>query len=144
MTPIRFDTPEALATTAAFITRGFFDEVYRTAGNAYIHPGDQGWFHEFKQAEGLGEVEAITEVATWAIWLLANVEGALADGTYDRDLPGVFDYEVSEPFGQWYARTIRRTGNAPTRTECADHLETLARDFFTQDWRPDDEDDGEE
>ena len=31
----------------------------------------------------------------------------------DRDYPGVFDYEVSEPFGAWYVETrLNHTGDA--------------------------------
>lgn len=51
---------------------------------------------------------------------------------YGGDFPGVFDYEVSYEFGQWYGKTILEEGGAPSRIEAEAKLRELTVAFFTQ------------
>ena len=55
--------------------------------------------------------------------------GALAsDGVY----PGVFDYEVSSPFGKWFGEQILETGDEPSRINAQSWLVVHIQAFFTQ------------
>ena len=55
--------------------------------------------------------------------------GAIAsDGIY----PGVFDYEVSSPFGKWFGEHILETGDEPSRVNAQTWLVVHIQEFFTQ------------
>jgi hypothetical protein len=56
---------------------------------------------------------------------LAVVGYAIVD-----DFPGVFVYEVSEPFGAWYAQEIVGTNALPTKEAAQAELAQLAFSFF--------------
>lgn len=50
-------------------------------------------------------------------------------GNYDA--PGVYDYEVSCEFGDWFGRyVLEHAGEAPAFSEAIDKLEELASVFF--------------
>jgi hypothetical protein len=55
--------------------------------------------------------------------------GYIADGA---DSPGMFDYEVSEEFGQWFADFVMTspTYDAPTRAEGEGKLREMIQEFF--------------
>lgn len=47
------------------------------------------------------------------------------------EVPGNYDYEVSEPFGRWFATvTLERNGEPPSTAECRRAIEDLAADLF--------------
>ena len=46
------------------------------------------------------------------------------------DFPGVYDYEVSEPFGIWFAEQLFGEGSAPTSVKAKEKLAKLAANFF--------------
>lgn len=51
----------------------------------------------------------------------------------DYNAPGVYDYEVSCEFGEWFGRYIlANNGDAPTSSEAISKLEELADQFFKQ------------
>jgi hypothetical protein len=53
----------------------------------------------------------------------------------NNEFPGVFDYEVSEPFGAWFASEILLTdesGMAPDPTKSRAKLRALVFDYFRQ------------
>ena len=55
--------------------------------------------------------------------------GALAN---DGEYPGVFDYEVSSPFGKWFGEQILETGDEPSRINAQTWLVVNIQAFFTQ------------
>lgn len=51
----------------------------------------------------------------------------------DYNAPGVYDYEVSCEFGEWFGRYIlANNGDAPTPSKAICKLEELADQFFKQ------------
>lgn len=51
---------------------------------------------------------------------------------YKLDFPGVYDYEVSEPFGKWFGEYIFEHHKAPTLKEATEHLVFTIVSFFSQ------------
>ena len=47
-----------------------------------------------------------------------------------KDFPGVYDYEVSEPFGNWFRDGVL-AGTTPTKETASANLAVLVWDFFT-------------
>lgn len=53
--------------------------------------------------------------------------------TNDYNAPGVYDYEVSCEFGDWFGKYIlEHSGVAPTWTEAHEQLQHLVSEFFEQ------------
>lgn len=80
------------------------------------------------EAWNQGHLELIHVVVSYAPYLntLMVVAAAAADG-----YPGVFDYEVSEQFGSWFAKQILE-GHIPTDKEVRVYLVKEVYDFFVQ------------
>lgn len=76
-----------------------------------------------------GCYELVYEVTRYAeyCWKLAEAGGAVTGEFY-----GVYDYDVSSPFGTWFAKTILETGEPPTRSQCRIWLLNAAEAFFMQ------------
>jgi len=53
------------------------------------------------------------------------------------DFPGVYDYEVSEPFGAWFTEYLFEHGDTPSKFNAVEKLIELAVEFFTQCGQPD-------
>lgn len=50
----------------------------------------------------------------------------------DCGFPGVFEYEVCNPFGIWFAEYIMKHGYAPIEAEIKVEIDRLVLEFFTQ------------
>lgn len=49
------------------------------------------------------------------------------------EFPGIFDYEVSEPFGTWFAEHLFEYGTAPDQEMARTKLAAMCAEFFAQD-----------
>ena len=49
-----------------------------------------------------------------------------------RDFPGVFHYEVTKPFGAWFAQSLHATGELPDSIVGIKKIGELAEAFFSQ------------
>ena len=81
------------------------------------------------RAWGHGAMELVTELAHYAY--LAE-ELSTAGVRVLNDFPGVYDYEVSNPFGKWFAQSVVDKGYIPLQGECWAKLQELALKFFSQ------------
>ena len=54
----------------------------------------------------------------------------LRDNKTNFDFPGVYDYDVSEPFGQWFGDYLLRHDAAPQIEEANEKLFELVSTFF--------------
>lgn len=70
---------------------------------------------------GMGQIDAAHAIAPWAD-AIGDCWEYLSD---IQDFPGVFDYEVTEPFGQW----LRANWDAPF-PEAIGQLLDLIKQFF--------------
>lgn len=77
----------------------------------------------------IGQLELINNLCKYAA-ILADMEqvAAATVGGY----PGVFEYEVSDPFGAWYGEALI-THAEPTEAEAIAHIRTLVIAFFADD-----------
>lgn len=117
---------EHLFTTAGFIVLGMTD--HNNTGHAGTY---RRAVQLVDQVRGMGVFELVSCATGWAQYAcdLALV-GAAMTGEY----PGVFDYEVSEVFGAWYAsQVVQDGGNLPRNQACANELKRLALSFFLED-----------
>lgn len=103
-------------TTAAFMALGLVDGKYDgyTSGDVVAL-----W--------GRGFLELIQE-------LVRNAEHSeMLLATRTDDFPGVYDYEVSEPFGRWFGAYIfKHGGQAPSIETCHAELAQRVTAFFNQ------------
>ena len=78
-----------------------------------------------------GCAELYEELGQYAEDCLELYEHYWDSGVYGS--PGVYDYEVSCEFGDWFGKYILENGGeAPSNKEAMDKLQTLALDFFKQ------------
>ena len=73
---------------------------------------------------GMGQVDAAYHIQHWA----DRIEAVYVSASEIQDFPGVFDYEVTESFGEW----LRANLHAPEPQQ-ADQLIDLVKAFFRQD-----------
>jgi hypothetical protein len=45
---------------------------------------------------------------------------------------GVYEYEVAEPFGEWFTEFLFSTGEAPAKEQATDNLLRKTAEYFTQ------------
>ena len=111
---LKYDT----LTTAAFMWEG-------------VTSDDQMWKKAYESINhSIGAVEFASEVTKFA--KLAEELCALCVDKYGYEFPGVFDYEVSAPFGNWYRDYVILHGMLPCDTEAALHLNCEVHAFFTE------------
>lgn len=97
-------------------------------------------------AEGLHEIDYDNLLAVWdkgCIELLSEavsyvpIINALMEAGYrsGEDYSGVFHYDVTAPFGRWFAEHVINspTGDAPARVLASLHLYEEVQKFFLQD-----------
>lgn len=114
-------------TAAAFMAIGLNSPERPLSVDTVIDHWDAGF---------LELIQAVTNYAPYADALAQA--GFAATGDY----PGVFDYEVSEEFGTWYAARIMEQepgGHEPDPELCRLHLRDLAVEFFRDGGLPPDE-----
>lgn len=106
-----------IATTAAFMALGLVEGKY-----------DGFTSDDIVATWGQGFLELISE-------LVRNAEHSemLLATRADDDFPGVYDYEVSEPFGKWFGAYIfEHDGQAPSIETCHAELAQRVTAFFNQ------------
>jgi hypothetical protein len=82
---------------------------------------------------GEGCLELCLEVTQYAE-LSEAILHAVTDSGEEYEFPGVYDYDVSEPFGSWFRKEIERLeGSAPEKRDAARALGDAVFEFFAQD-----------
>ena len=80
----------------------------------------------------VGHIEMITTLIEHAPYCERLYDaGILATG----GCPGVFDYEVAEPFGRWFIEVstlLNESVTLPSEEKCLAQLYTLALNFFSR------------
>ena len=82
---------------------------------------------ELYEVWGMGAIELHQELCNYAL-----LSEEIHDLMPNKDFPGVYDYEVSEPFGEWFAEQLIRTGNAPEYAAAKRELVEHVVEFFAQ------------
>ncbi|MDD5300067.1 MAG: hypothetical protein PHD65_06205 [Gallionella sp.] len=79
---------------------------------------------------GRGCIEMVDSLVSYVPLTVTLCEAAAVacDGNY----PGVFDYEVSSPFGKWFGEYILEHGDEPSPENVQTWLVFHIREFFTQ------------
>jgi hypothetical protein len=99
------------AITAAFVTLGLHKADLGKVFKAYPH----------------GMIELVDAVMEW----VPHIEALRTAAEAVRDeYPGVFEYEVSEPFGEWIGGSIIDDGDLPHRAHTMEILIDLVESFF--------------
>lgn len=105
------DTQSEVVLTAAFMGMG-----YATSNG--LNPN--GW----------GQLEVVAELVGCAD-RLEKIYAALPEDVRDSS-PGVWAYEVAEPFGKWFG-TAAGNGGVPSVAEADSQMAEMVAEFFTQD-----------
>lgn len=101
------------------ITAAFFMEGLHEAG-----------YDDCIKAWDKGCLEMIYELTSYVPFLTQLAATHVAAG---EEYPGVFDYEVSSPFGCWFGRYILNVNSdGPTRKRCEEWLTEAVAQFFAQ------------
>ena len=110
--------PDYAATTASFMAVGM-------TGN------DEALYRRLLEHWGKGCFELHYELCQYAT-LSEQIIDVITRGDGGYDFPGVYDYEVSEPFGEWFRIEILddEDGNAPDFEAAKARLIDLACRFF--------------
>lgn len=96
-----------------------------------LHEAKPGGYDVIIPAWGKGCIEMIDALISHVPFAIQLCEAAAkaSDGMY----PGVFDYEVSSPFGKWFGQYIlEHGGDEPTHAEAQSWLVKEVTAFFTQ------------
>src|SRR3989338_10882601 len=104
------------------ITAAFFMEG--------LHDAKHGGYDALIPAWGKGCIEMVDALVSYVPFTIKLCEAAAiaSDGNY----PGVFDYEVSSPFGKWFGEYILEHGDEPPQAEAKLWLVKEVTAFFTQ------------
>jgi len=97
-----------MATIAAFMALGF------------------GQSYDLVDQLGIGQDGVMGEVVKFAVLL---DKWATEDSNF---FPGVLDYEVAEPFGEWYCAYVRVKKELPPDEVAMRELRTMFDDFMAQ------------
>ena len=76
---------------------------------------------------GVGMDGRVYELIQWAKPLSKLLDALWKS---DIDFCGVYHYEVSEPFGEWWARYVIDNKRFPLKSECWDQIAKLAKEFM--------------
>ena len=109
------------------ITAAFFMEGLHDARPAPAVPAN---YDVLIETWGQGCIELLDALVSYVPLTirLCNAAASANDELY----PGVFDYEVSSPFGKWFGEFILQHGNAPSQAEADSWLAKEIAAFFTQ------------
>lgn len=99
---------------AAFMMEGLHEAGY----DACIKTWDQGCIEL---------VSALVAYAPYAESLIAAAQSIGQD-----NFPGVFDYEVSSPFGKWFGEHLLYNGDVPSEDTAKEWLRNAVVVFFSQ------------
>ena len=64
-------------------------------------------YARYTESEEGGQIELATALTSYAPIIATVFDNE------DRDFPGVFHYEVTEPLGAWFAGSLSATGKPP-------------------------------
>lgn len=119
-----------IACTATFMAFGMYevDTKYRERGPDGINT------YDIYTVWGKGGIELHLELAQYAEFSEKLVDFITTQCSFD--FPGVYDYEVSEPFGAWFAEYLFEHGDTPSKFNAVEKLTELAIEFFTQHPQP--------
>lgn len=116
------------------------NHIYTTAG--FIILGMNSWRPSTKAPVMLEAINAIQERGDMGVLELVSHATAWAEHICNMCLvghamteenDGVFDYEVSEQFGNWYAQQVVAAGGVvPRRQACANEILRLATRFYLE------------
>lgn len=107
---------------AQLLTAAFFMEG--------LHEAKPGGYDVLIQAWNKGCIEMVDALVSYVPFTVQLCEAALKAG--DGMYPGVFDYEVSGPFGKWFGEYILEHGDEPPQNEAQSWLANEVAAFFTQ------------
>jgi hypothetical protein len=107
---------------AQLLTAAFFMEG--------LHEAKPGGYDALITAWNKGCIEMVDALVSYVTLAtqLCNTAAVASDGVY----PGVFDYEVSGPFGKWFGEFILEHGEEPPNAEAQAWLEKEVTAFFKQ------------
>ena len=83
---------------------------------------------ELYETWGMGAIELHQELSQYAV-----LSEEILDAMPNKNFPGVYDYEVSEPFGTWFASTLIGSGSVPDFEYAKKHLVERVVEFFARD-----------
>lgn len=112
--------PKNVAVIAAFMMEGMRDTEVRPVNPISYNAVIEAW--------GQGCFEMVSEMAGHAEYVESTFQKRLEDG---QELMGVFDYEVSVPFGTWFADYVYKHYSAPTKEEAHQKIDELVEEFFS-------------
>ena len=107
----------------ATVYAAFMMEGMRDACN------DQVGYTKMLEKWGHGCWELVAEMCSHAKYFDEAVAPHIDD---DAGFPGVFEYEVCNPFGMWYVEYVNKHGYVPPVVEAKLEIDRLVNDFFTQ------------
>ena len=99
---------------------------------AFIMEGlrDTNRYGEILDKWGCGCIELVYEMTGYAEYIENEIQRR---ASLDVSFPGVFDYEVTNPFGRWFGEYIlQNEGRAPSETEARDWLDAEISEFFAR------------
>lgn len=111
-----------ISTCTAFIRDGMNDN-------------DADRYRQVLNAWGEGALELAQKAAGYAILaasVVREVDRVNVDAFIEFQIcwPGVYEYEVCEPFGKWFADHLVEKGDAPSLEESEKTLLGMVREFF--------------
>jgi len=80
----------------------------------------------YAESEEGGQIELVAALTSYAPIIAAVFDNE------ERDFPGVFHYEVTEPFGAWFAASLSATGKLPEWVDGMEELAAMVEAFFAQ------------
>ncbi len=101
---------------AAFFMEGLHDVGYSAVINSYSHNG--------------GCIDVVSDLVAYAPTAEQMVQKSLP--VVNGGFPGVFDYEVSGPFGKWFGQFVLDNGEIPPKDMGNRKLAKEVLDFFSQ------------
>ena len=113
--------PEDFATIATFMIVGMLSE--KNTGLSEMR------YANILARWGNGAVELHSTLCGYAETSEKIIE-FLRESKTDFDFPGVYDYEVSEPFGQWFGDYLLRHDVIPQTSDANRELFELTSTFF--------------
>jgi len=95
-----------------------------------LHEAKPGGYDALISAWDKGCIEMVDALVSYVPLTIQLCDAAALanDGVY----PGVFDYEVSGPFGKWFGEYILEHGDEPPLAEARAWLEKEVTAFFSQ------------
>ena len=89
-------------------------------------------YDKMLEAWDRGCIELVSQIVMYAPVVQQMVDAADKALDHDCSWPGVFDYEVCNPFGKWIADHILATKDMPSREACREWLAEAVIAFFNQ------------